>query len=71
MPAAVTYVRCLGDCDGDDIVNVEELVLAVGIAVGRNDSGDCLVTDRDGSGTIQIDELIAAVNVALQGCGDV
>lgn len=70
MPAAVTYVRCLGDCNGDSAVSVEELVLAVGIAVGRSDTSDCLVTDRDGGGTIQIDELIAAVNVALQGCGD-
>jgi hypothetical protein len=70
MPAAVTYVRCIGDCNGDDAVSVEELVLAVGVAVGRNETSDCFVTDRDGSGTIQIDELIAAVNVALQGCGD-
>jgi len=70
MPAAVTYVNCVGDCNGDDVVNIDELVLAVSIALGENDISDCLVADRDGNGTVQIDELIAAVNVALQGCGN-
>ena len=68
MPAAVTYANCIGDCNGDDAVSIDELVLAVSIALGKNETSDCLVADRDGSGTVQIDELIAAVNVALQGC---
>ena len=70
MPAAVTYVKCLGDCNGDGTVTIDELVLDVSIALGESDDSDCLVTDRDGSGTVTIDELIAAVNVALQGCGE-
>ena len=61
--------ECIGDCNGDDAVSIDELVLAVSIALGKNETSDCLVADRDGSGTVQIDELIAAVNVALQGCG--
>src|SRR5262249_10612738 len=69
MPAAVTYANCIGDCNGDDAVSIDELVLAVGIALGETETSACLVADRDGSGTVQIDELIAAVNVALQGCG--
>ena len=69
MPAAVTYVKCIGDCNGDDAVSIDELVLAVRIALGENETSDCLVADRDGSGTVEIDELIAAVSVALSGCG--
>jgi hypothetical protein len=61
-------VHCIGDCNGDDAVNIDELVLAVGIALGEHETSDCLVADRDGSGAVEIDELIAAVNVALQGC---
>ena len=68
MPAAVTYANCIGDCNGDDAVNIDELVLAVSIALGEHETSDCLVADRDGSGAVEIDELIAAVSVALQGC---
>ena len=32
MPAAITYVKCIGDCNGDDAVSIDELVLAVSIA---------------------------------------
>jgi hypothetical protein len=70
MPAAITYAKCVGDCNGDDTVSIDELVLAVNIALGKNETSDCLVADRDGSGAVEIDELIAAVIVALQGCGD-
>jgi len=69
MPAAVTYVNCVGDCNGDNAVMIDELMLAVNIALGAIDTGACLVSDRDASGTVQIDELVAAVDAALQGCG--
>lgn len=68
MPAAVTYARCVGDCDANGAVGIDELVLAVGIALGEAESSDCLMADRNGSGAPQIDDLVAAVNVALQGC---
>src|SRR5262249_20955256 len=69
MPAAVTYVNCVGDCNGDNAVMIDELMLAVNIALGASDTGACLVSDRDASGTVQIDELGAAVDAALQEWG--
>ena len=33
MPAAVTYVKCLGDCNGDGTVTIDELIAAVNVAL--------------------------------------
>ncbi len=60
---------CSGDCDGNRVVTIDELIKAVGIALGSTAAGDCLAADADGSGTITIDELVAAVKRALEGCG--
>ena len=68
MPAAVTYASCAGDCDGNNQVRIEELTLAVMIALGESPASDCLADDRDGDGALQINELIGAVDAALQGC---
>jgi hypothetical protein len=60
---------CSGDCDGNGVVSIDELVKAVGIALGTRPIGDCSAADADGSGTITIDELTAAVKLGLEGCG--
>jgi hypothetical protein len=54
-----------GDCDGDGTVSVNELVLAVGIALDSAPLSSCAAADRDGDGVVRIDELIAALNAAL------
>lgn len=59
---------CTGDCDGDGLVSISELVRGVNIALGRADLADCEVLDVDASGTVEINELIQAVNNALSGC---
>jgi len=69
MRAAITYVNCAGDCNGDNAVQIDELILGVTIALGGNLASDCLPADLDSSGTLEIHELIAAVDAALQGCG--
>ena len=48
---------CSGDCDGNRVVTIDELIKAVGIALGSTAAGDCLAADADASGTITIDEL--------------
>ncbi len=59
---------CAGDCDGDGVVSIAELVRAVNIALGSADVGTCVAADRDDDGMVAINELIRAVNSALQGC---
>jgi hypothetical protein len=59
---------CVGDCNGDGRVSVEEIVRGVGIVLGTTPIGSCERLDRDGNGTVTIDELVAAVGFALRGC---
>jgi hypothetical protein len=59
---------CPGDCNGDGIVSINELILAVNISSGSIPLSACSAADRDRNGSVTIDELIAAVNDALNGC---
>ncbi len=54
-----------GDCDGDGVVRISDLITSIGIALGQRPKAACPTGDRDGSGTISIAELVALVNVAL------
>lgn len=60
---------CAGDCGGDGMVTVNELVRGVAIALGAAPVGDCAAVDADGNGAVGVAELIAAVNNLLTGCG--
>jgi cysteine-rich repeat protein len=62
-------LACPGDCDGDGTVAINELVLAVQVALGSAGADRCGAADLNGDGAVTIQELIAAVNVALSGCG--
>lgn len=57
---------CVGDCDGDGEVAINELILAVSIALGTSPIGQC---PSIGPGPIGIDRLISSVNGALCACG--
>jgi hypothetical protein len=59
---------CVGDCDGNGMVAVNELVLGVNIALDAQPLADCASLD-DGQGGVGIDRLIVAVDNALSGCG--
>jgi len=67
------HVACAGDCDGDGIVTVNEIVeLLNGALVAlTGGSGDfhCPAADANCDGFITVDEIVAAVNNALNGCG--
>lgn len=58
---------CIGDCDGDGTVQINELVLGVGIALGTNNLSACPNLDN-GQGMVSVDRLVAAVNNALCSC---
>jgi len=67
-PTTTAGPSCAGDCDGSGKVGVNELVLGVNIALGRNSIDACRAFDRNNSNTITINELVTAVNAALDGC---
>src|SRR5262249_7484584 len=58
---------CVGDCNGDGIVGIEELIRGVNIALGNLPVTDCPALDCEGNG-VTINCLIRAVNNALNGC---
>jgi hypothetical protein len=59
---------CVGDCDPDRTVVINELIIGVNIALGFQPVAECSAFDRDESNSVEIDELITAVRNALEGC---
>lgn len=59
---------CVGDCDGDGRVAVNELVLGVDILMRNRDLDVCPGLDLSGNGSVEVDELLRAVDDALNGC---
>jgi hypothetical protein len=59
---------CVGDCNGDGSVTVDEILTMVNIALGNSQISDCLPGDANGDSQITIDEILTAVNNALAGC---
>lgn len=67
-PSGIRAQLCLGDCNNDGQVTVDELVRGVNIALETEGTAPCAAIDRDGNGGVTIDELIAAIAVALSVC---
>jgi hypothetical protein len=63
-----TLSICVGDCDGDKKVVVNELVLGVNVALLRQPLNTCRAFDPNDSGSVSVDELVRGVNSALHGC---
>jgi hypothetical protein len=67
---------CVGDCNGDGQVTIDDLIRMVNIALGLtpicpNDvNGGCLAGDANCDCEITVDEIIRAVQNSLQGCHD-
>jgi len=59
---------CVGDCDGDGVVTVDELVAGVNSALGAGAAVDCESLDANHDGVVTVDEIVTAVDHALQGC---
>ncbi len=68
VEAVVSAPACAGDCNNSGNVAINELILAVNIALGTSAGQNCTAADRNGDGSVAINELIAAVNSALKGC---
>jgi len=63
-----TVAVCVGDCNGNGVVTVNELIIGVNIALGNAPVTACPAFDPNHDGRVGINELIAAVNNLLYGC---
>ncbi|HUI25956.1 MAG TPA: hypothetical protein VL403_07700 [Candidatus Kryptonia bacterium] len=59
---------CVGDCDSNHKVTVEELVKGVNIALGTLTLDQCPAFDCNGNQHVTVDCLVKGVNAALNGC---
>lgn len=59
---------CVGDCDRNGIVQIQELVQGIGVALGTDESITCRAFDSDENGSVEISELVEGVRNALSGC---
>jgi len=66
---AESNCTCLGDCGGDGMVSVSELVKGVGIALLLQPLSSCTAFDGNDDGNVAVNELVTAVGNALHACG--
>lgn len=59
---------CVGDCNDNRVVSIDELVRGVSIALGDTALDQCSVLDCNASGQATIDCLVRAINAGLGGC---
>jgi hypothetical protein len=59
---------CVGDCDGNRAVAINEMLVGINIALGLRTVDSCLPFDSDASGSVEIYELLAAVSAIVIGC---
>lgn len=64
-PAAAT---CVGDCNADGAVTVDEIITGVNIALGTTSIAGCLAFDNNADGQVTVDEIVNGVTNALTGC---
>jgi hypothetical protein len=69
MPSATPTspgTSCAGDCSGDSVVTIDEVLVCVGIAMGGPLT--CPPCDADADGQVTVDDLVQAVDAVLNGC---
>lgn len=69
-PTVPIPASCPGDCNGDQLVTVDEVIQLVRIALELAEATLCLAGDRDQDATVTIDEILQAVTALLSGCSD-
>jgi hypothetical protein len=66
--ATPRQVGCVGDCNQDGEVTVDEVLSAIGVALGTAAVNRCTAVDTDRDGRVTVDEILTAMNYALNGC---
>ena len=64
-----TPLSCIGDCNLDGEVTVDELVTMGSVELGNANVSRCAAGDGNTDQRITVDEIVAAVNNALKSCG--
>lgn len=59
---------CVGDCDRNGVVTIDELLRGIRIALGLASTAVCYGIDASQNGVVSIEELVAGVQRALDGC---
>ena len=59
---------CVGDCNDDGQVTVDDLLIMVNIALGLAPFAECPAGDSSGDDMITIEDILIAVSNALNGC---
>lgn len=59
---------CVGDCNGDGAVTVNELILGVNILLDAQPFTACPAFDSNSTDTVTIEELVQGVNNLLRAC---
>lgn len=62
---------CVGDCNDNNAVVINELVTGVGVALGDRDLETCRSFDPDDDQRVVVGELIQGVRAAIDGCPSV
>lgn len=70
VPPSGEWPACLGDCDGDSLVSIDDLISLVNLALENQPISACTAGDRDFDRRTAMEELVAAVRAALEGCSD-
>lgn len=59
---------CIGDCNLDGLVGVDDLLVGLQIALGTTPVSSCPTLDRNADHTVSVDELLATVDAVASGC---
>lgn len=65
---SIARATCVGDCNNDGEVTINELINMVNIALETAPISGCMAGDANGDGSITVNEIVAGVNNALNGC---
>jgi len=68
-PMATLGPAVPGDCDGDAVVTVVEIVTILSVNLGSRPLSDCRAADINGDGEVTVDEVVRAMFAALTGIG--
>ena len=68
LGSCVNTTACVGDCGGDRLVTVDEVLKMVNIALGNAAVGACAPGNPNGDNQITVDEILTALDNALKGC---